>query len=95
MEVAVLVNCHRCISFCDKELSDLIGSILYAAMDDETNETYNRIQEKLIQNVPFIPIAYNSDAFIYHKDITNLVSLLVNGFDFSQTGFKEHDPEEQ
>ena len=82
-------------SFCDKELSDLIGSILYAAMDDETNETYNRIQEKLIQNVPFIPIAYNSDAFIYHKDITNLVSLLVNGFDFSQTGFKEHDPEEQ
>ncbi len=76
-------------SYCSQELSEAISNIQYAPLELDLSEEYNRIQELLLLSVPFIPIAYNSDTFIYNKDITTLKSLLVNGFDFSETKFRE------
>jgi ABC-type transport system substrate-binding protein len=76
-------------SYCSQELSEAISNIQYAPLELDLSEEYNRIQELLLLSVPCIPIAYNSDTFIYNKDITTLKSLLVNGFDFSETKFRE------
>lgn len=66
---------NRSFGFDDTELNSLLAQGLGAANEEERNATYDQVQERILETVPFASLVGRSQAFAYNERVQGFANL--------------------
>ncbi len=70
-------------SFCHHELITMLDEIQYHRKESIDIAIFEKINRILSAHIPFVPIAFSGDVFLYNNQVAGLKKTVNNGLDFT------------